>query len=71
MDGSSVHVPVIAGVGLGVREGGIVSVGITVFVGDGILWVAVGVDSATVALLHELCAKRKTMVITMVKDREK
>jgi hypothetical protein len=37
MDGSSVHVPVIDGIGLGVEEGRIVSVGIMVFVKVGII----------------------------------
>ena len=71
MDGSSVHVPVIVGVGLGVKEGRVVSVGITVSAGDGIGWVTVGVGTASVALLHALCTKRNRIRVTIRRGCEK
>jgi hypothetical protein len=67
MDGASVHVPVITGVGPGVREGKAVFVGCGIFVGVAGIIVSVtsGVGVIALELLQELCS-RETIRATRI-----
>jgi hypothetical protein len=73
MDGSSRHIPLITGVGLGVEAGRVVSVGIGVFVIDTRVFVAIVVEVGNTAfrLLQELWKTKSTVTIRIPGDHLK